>query len=269
MPPFLLPDEPVTSLDQYLAGDGGLGLARATELGPAQTIKEVSLARLRGRGGAGFPTGRKWATIAEAGGTHRYVVCNGAEVEPGTFKDRELMRRNPYQLVEGLVIAGFAVGAREAFIGVKERFTAERENLIRAIGEMQTAGICKECTVSVVAGPDEYLFGEEKALLEVIEGNAPLPRVLPPYEHGLFATAPQVGWEAHDPEAGHSGRHQSNPTLVNNVETLSNVPHILNRGAEWFRSMGTERSPGNVVVTVVGDVRRAAVGEVELGTPLG
>src|SRR5947207_661800 len=166
MPPFLLPDEPVTSLDQYLAGDGGLGLARAVDLGPAQTIKEISLSRLRGRGGAGFPTGGKWATIAEAGGTHRYVVCNGAEGEPGTFKDRELMRRNPYQLVEGLVVAGFAVGAREAFIGVKERFTAERENVIRAVEEMQTAGICKECTVSVVAGPDEYLFGEEKALLE-------------------------------------------------------------------------------------------------------
>ena len=269
MPPFLLPDEPVTSLDQYLAGDGGLGLARAVDLGPAQTIKEISLSRLRGRGGAGFPTGRKWATIAEAGGTHRYVVCNGAEGEPGTFKDRELMRRNPYQLVEGLVIAGFAVGAREAFIGVKERFTAERENVIRAVEEMQTAGICKECTVSVVAGPDEYLFGEEKALLEVIEGNAPLPRVLPPYEHGLFATAPQVGWEAHDPEAGHRGRHQSNPTLVNNVETLSNVPHILARGAEWFRSMGTQQSPGNVVVTVVGDVVRPGVAEVELGTPIG
>ena len=268
MPTFLLPAEPVTSLDQYLAGDGGLGLARAQELGPAQTIKEIGLSGLRGRGGGGFPTGRKWTTIADAEGTHHYVVCNGAEGEPGTFKDRMLLRMNPYQLVEGVVIAGFAVGAREAFIAVKERFTRERENLVRAVEEMQEAGICEQCQITIVGGPDEYLFGEEKALLEVIEGNAPLPRVLPPYEHGLFATAPQVGWQAHDPEPGHRPGHQSNPTLVNNVETLSNVPHILQRGAEWHRSMGTDRSPGNVLVTVVGDVQRAGVAEVELGTPM-
>src|SRR5207245_7654748 len=117
---------------------------------------------------------------------------------------------------------------------------------------MQQAGICTECQVTVVTGPDEYLFGEEKAMLEVIEGNAPLPRLFPPYEHGLFATAPQTGWQAHDPEAGHHGRHVSNPTLVNNVETLSNVPHVLAKGADWFRSMGTTESPGTVVCTVVG-----------------
>src|SRR3954471_2222254 len=269
MASFLLSDPPVTSLDEYLAGDGGLGLARAQDLGPAQTIKELGLAGLRGRGGGGFPTGRKWSTIAEAEGTDRYVVCNGAEGEPGTFKDRMLLRTNPYQLVEGVIIAGYAVGATEAFIAVKETFTRERENVVRAVEEMQQAGICQQCTITVVTGPDEYLFGEEKALLEVIEGNAPLPRVLPPYEHGLFATAPQVGWESHEAEPGHRGGHQSHPTLVNNVETLSNVPHILHRGAEWFRSLGTAESPGNLVVTVVGDTVRAGVAEVELGTPIG
>src|SRR3954471_15072889 len=269
MASFLLSDPPVTPLDNWKERGGCAGLQRALELGPAQTIKEIGLSGLRGRGGGGFPTGRKWSTIAEAEGTDRYVVCNGAEGEPGTFKDRMLLRTNPYQLVEGVIIAGYAVGATEAFIAVKEKFTRERENVVRAVAEMQEAGICQQCTITVVGGPDEYLFGEEKALLEVIEGNAPLPRVLPPYEHGLFATAPQVGWESHDPERGHRGGHQSNPTLVNNVETLSNVPHILNRGAEWFRTMGTDRSPGNVVVTVVGDVERPGVAEVELGTPLG
>jgi NADH:ubiquinone oxidoreductase subunit F (NADH-binding) len=123
--------------------------------------------------------------------------------------------------------------------------------------------------VTIVRGPDEYLYGEEKALLEVIEGKAPLPRLFPPFEHGLFATAPQTGWEATEPEAGHRGRHESNPTAVNNVETLSNVPHILARGAEWFRTMGSAGSLGNIVTTVVGDVIAPDVGEVELGSILG
>ena len=270
MPGFLLPETPISSLDEYLATDtGGLGLARAVELGPAGTIEEVARSGLRGRGGGGFPTGRKWSGVASQPGTHRYVVGNGAEGEPGTFKDRALLRANPYQIVEGLFIASLAVGADEAFVGVKARFEPEVEALTRALAEMQEAGICPDCRVSIVLGPDEYLFGEEKALLEVVEGNAPMPRLLPPYEHGLFATAPQLGWTSSDAEPGHQGRHESNPTLVNNLETLANVPHILARGADWFRTMGTERSPGYVVCTVVGDVVAPDVGEVELGTPLG
>jgi len=138
----------------------------------------------------------------------------------------------------------------------------------RAVTELQEAGVCQDCQVTIVRGPDEYLYGEEKAMLEVIEGKPPLPRLFPPYEHGLFATAPQTGWQATENEPGHVGRHESNPTLVNNVETLSNVPHIVARGAGWFRSMGTDESPGNVVCTVVGDVVAPDVGEVELGTPL-
>src|SRR5205814_2533854 len=158
--------------------------------------------------------------------------------------------------------------AIEASIGVKATFEREADRLIDAIAEMQRAGIGQDCTMTVVRGPDEYLYGEEKALLEVIEGRDPLPRLFPPYEHGLFATAPQSGWEAHEQEPGHTGAHQSNPTLVNNVETLANVPHVLARGAEWFRSMGTDESAGHVLVTVVGDVARSGVAEVELGTPL-
>src|SRR5215217_2427297 len=254
---------PVDSLDAWLATDvGGLGLARAQELGPAATVALVESSGLRGRGGAGFPTGRKWAGIADQRDAVRYVVANGAEGEPGTFKDRALLRANPYQLVEGLIIAAFAVGAREAFICVKERFDRERAGLVRAVQEMQASGICADCRLTIVGGPDEYLFGEEKAMLEVIEGNDPLPRWLPPYLHGLHAAEPQLGWQAH---AGGTG---ANPTLVNNVETLSNVPHILARGAEWFRSRGTPRSPGTLVATVVGDVRSPGVDEVDLGTTL-
>ncbi|MGH9280178.1 MAG: NADH-ubiquinone oxidoreductase-F iron-sulfur binding region domain-containing protein, partial [Acidimicrobiales bacterium] len=255
--------------DEYFATDtGGLGVQRAQEIGPEATIEMVRRSGLRGRGGGGFPTGRKWAGVAGQAGTHRYVVCNAAEGEPGTFKDRALMRANPYQLVEGVIIAGFALSAVEAFICLKASFEHEVEAVTRAVQEMQAAGICPECEVTIVAGPDEYLYGEEKAMLEVIEGKAPLPRLFPPFEHGLFATAPQTGWEAREGEPGHAGRHESNPTLVNNAETLSNVPHILARGDEWFRSMGTDDSPGTIVCTVVGDVVAPDVGEVELGTSL-
>lgn len=268
MEPFLLPAAPVTSLDEYLAGDGGLGLAQAQKLGPAGTIEAIGRSGLRGRGGAGFPTGRKWSGVAGAPGTHHYMVMNAAEGEPGTFKDRALLRSNPYQVVEGLIIAAFAVGAAEAFVGLKASFEPEIAALTRAVAEMQQAGICSDCQVTIVQGPDEYLFGEEKALLEVIEGRDPLPRLFPPYEHGLFAR-PQTGWEATPREPGHPEPHESNPTLVNNVETLANVPVILARGAEWFRGRGTEESPGHVIATVVGDVVAPDVGEIELGTPLG
>jgi NADH:ubiquinone oxidoreductase subunit F (NADH-binding) len=270
MTTFLLPTDPIVSIDAYLAnGIAAAGIRRAHELGPNATIDLVTRSGLRGRGGAGFPTGQKWAGVAAQTGGRRYLVCNGAEGEPGTFKDRALLRANPYQLVEGVAIAAFAIGAVEAFICLKASFRREIEAVTRAVQEFQTAGLCGDCKVSIVAGPDEYLFGEEKAMLEVIEGNEPLPRWLPPYLHGLFATAPQLGWQSHDTETGSAGGGGgSNPTLVNNVETLSTVPHILARGAEWFRSMGTVESPGTIVATVVGDVVAPDVGEIELGTSL-
>ncbi|HEY2430013.1 MAG TPA: NADH-ubiquinone oxidoreductase-F iron-sulfur binding region domain-containing protein [Acidimicrobiales bacterium] len=266
---FLLPPRPVTSLEEYRSRGGGEGLDRARRLGPDQTIQEVHLARLRGRGGAGFPTGTKWRSIRSAPGDVKYLAVNAAEGEPGTFKDRALMRANPYQLLEGVIIAALAVGAREAFLAVKHSFSPEIAALRRALEEMGSAGWL-DVPVRVVEGPDEYLFGEEKALLEVIEGNAPLPRQLPPYQYGLFATGVQLGWAAHGAEPGTPPPPGGsvNPTLVNNVETLSNVPHILARGAEWFRGFGTEGSPGIIVCTVVGDVVRDGVGEVEMGVTL-
>ena len=235
MTTFLLPPEPITTIDAYLKSlTGGKGIARAHELGREATILEVAKSGLRGRGGGGFPTGKKWAGIAEQNSGQRYLVCNGAEGEPGTFKDRALIRANPYQLVEGVAIAAFAIGA--------------------------------------VDGPDEYLYGEEKAMLEVIEGNDPLPRWLPPYVQGLFSDGPQTGWQSQNSEAGDGSDNSvtggSNPTLVNNVETLSNIPHILTNGVDWFRSMGTKESPGTIIVTVIGDVLAPDVGEVEMGAPL-
>ena len=274
MEPYLLPPEPVTSVDGWRSLGGGQGLAAARSLGPDQTIDELDLSGLRGRGGGGFPTGRKWAGVRSQPGTHRFVVANGAEGEPATFKDRAILRANPYQVVEGVAIAALTLGAREAFIGVKASFEQEVTALTRAIAEMQAEGLAGDVPITVVAGPDEYLFGEEKALLEVIEGKPPLPRQLPPYLHGLFATSPQMGWESVPVEPGHQLPEEggeidlSNPTLVNNVETLANVAHILARGPEWFRSMGTDQSPGHHVATVVGDVAHPGVGEIDLGTPL-
>jgi NADH-quinone oxidoreductase subunit F len=265
---IVLPDRPVASIDEWLAAGGGAGLARARELGPEATIAELQRSGLRGRGGAGFPIGTKWQTVRRAGGRHRYAVCNAAEGEPGTFKDRAILRANPYQVVEGLAIAALTLDAPEVFIALKASFTVERERVTAAVTEMEQAGLVGDLSVGIVGGPEEYLFGEEKALLEVIEGNDPLPRWLPPYVHGLFATAPQLGWQAHEPEAGHTRGHESNPTAVNNAETLANVPHVLANGVDWYRSIGTPETPGTVVCTIVGDSEREGVVEVAAGTPL-
>jgi NADH:ubiquinone oxidoreductase subunit F (NADH-binding) len=264
----LLPEVPVSTVAAYLDAGGGRGLERARSIGPDGVIEAIQPSGLRGRGGAGFPTGRKWDSVRRAPGTTKYVVCNAAEGEPGTFKDRAILRANPYQVVEGLAVAACAIGAGEVFLALKASFERERDAVIAAAQELEAVGVLSDLTVTIVSGPEEYLYGEESALLEVIEGREPLPRQMPPYLHGLFATSPQLGWHSHEPERGHRRGDESNPTLVNNVETLANAAHILARGPEWFRSMGTEESPGTVVATVVGDVLRPGVVEVELGTPL-
>jgi NADH-quinone oxidoreductase subunit F len=247
----LLGGSPVRSLDEYLANGGSEGLTTTLSRNPEEAIAEVKRSGLRGRGGAGFPTGTKWEAVRAAVPGPKHMVCNAAEGEPGTFKDRLLMRRNPYQVIEGLAIAAFAVGAEEAHIALKSSFEPELAAIRRAIDEMSTAGLLGTFPVEVHEGPEEYLFGEEKALLEVIEGNLPMPRILPPYQEGLFAT----------PGSPH-------PTAVNNVETLANVPHIIRQGAEWFRRSGTESAPGTMLFTVCGDVQAPGVYELPLGTPL-
>jgi NADH:ubiquinone oxidoreductase subunit F (NADH-binding) len=194
-------------------------------------------------------------------------VANGAEGEPGTYKDRAILQRDPYQVLEGLAIAAFVVGAAEAFVGLKASFTTELERLQRAAVELTEAGILGDLSIAIAPGPDEYLFGEETALLEVIEGAEPLPRVLRPYEHGLFATSPQLGWQPHQ-EAGHTEPHEGNPTVVNNVESFAQATWVLADGADRFREQGTTTSPGTLVYTVSGHVRREGVFERPLGTPL-
>jgi NADH-quinone oxidoreductase subunit F len=273
--PTLLPAVAVTDVTEYVAQGGGAGLRRAQSLGPGGTIQEVLLSGLRGRGGGGFPTGRKWQSVRDAARApgegaaagQPYVVCNGAEGEPAAFKDRAIMRANPYAVVEGVAIAAYAVGARRAFIGVKERFELEVDRLANAIEEMTAEGLVADVAIQVVLGPDAYLLGEETALLEVVEGEAPLPRTVPPYIYGLFATVPGSGWSA-APAGPADAAPASNPTVVNNVETLATVSQVLARGPEWHRSLGTRESPGTIVATVVGDVRRPGVGQVEMGTPL-
>jgi NADH-quinone oxidoreductase subunit F len=264
----LLAGDPVTSLENHLAHGGGFGLRRSLEIGSDATIDELVAAGVRGRGGAGFPAAVKWRSVQKGGGRHRYVVCNAAEGEPGTFKDRALLRHNPYLVLEGLLVAGHTVGAIEAFIALKASFVPQLARVRAAIAEIEAAGWCGDLKITVVEGPEEYLFGEEKALLEVIEGNEPLPRWLPPYMHGLYATAPQLGWESSEPESGHRPGDESNPTLVNNAETLAQTAWVLSHGAEAFRSIGTDESPGTVICTVVGDVTRPGVVEVAMGSPL-
>lgn len=263
--PFLLAGAPVADLAAATARGAGEAITLARKAGAGHVISEISLSHLRGRGGGGFPTGRKWAGIRDAGPGRRFAVCNAAEGEPGTFKDRALLRHDPYQVLEGLAVAMVAVGAEGGYVATKASYQREADRLRSAIAETSAAGWFGDAPVTLVLGPDEYLFGEEKGLLEVIEGRDPLPRLFPPFQHGLFATDITTGWEATDASPGFVDEAAANPTLVNNVETLANVPHILRHGPEWFRTLGTERSPGTIVATVTGDVRHPLVVEVELG----
>ncbi|MBW3576259.1 MAG: SLBB domain-containing protein [Actinobacteria bacterium] len=245
-------DAAAATLEDYRASGGGRALAAARARGGDAVVDELVRSGLRGRGGAGFPTGVKWRAVRDSPAGTKYVVCNAAEGEPGTFKDRWLLRRNPYQVLEGLAIAADAIGASRAYVAVKATFVRELARLGRAAAEMRSDGLLGETPIEVVAGPDDYLFGEEKAMLEVIEGRLPLPRILPPYQVGLFAAA-----------------MAPNPTVVNNVETLAHVVPIIRDGAERFRSVGTDGSPGTMLFTLSGDVQRPGVYEVALGTPLG
>ncbi len=270
MTSFVLPARTFASLAEYVVAGGGQSLAIVRDKGTEWTLDQLDRAGLRGRGGAGFPTGRKWRSVVAGGGAlgDRYAVANGAEGEPGTFKDRPLIRANPYQVIEGLSVAATVVGAREAFLAVKASFGPEIAALERALREMAEADLLCDAPITLIAGPEEYLFGEEKGLLEVIEGNDPLPRWLPPYLHGLFAQTPQEGWTTGNQPIDDANIVGSNPTLVNNVESLANVPLILTRGADWYRGIGTAGTPGPLLCTVVGDVARPGYAEVEPGMTL-
>jgi len=248
---WLIPERPFTSYRGYLRAVGEDALAKARKTDPKQVLDEIVRSGLRGRGGAGFPTGTKWQTVARHECRTRYAVMNAAEGEPGTFKDRWLLRQNPYAAIEGLLVAAHVVGAKGAYIAIKASFTKEIDRLRRALGEMASA--LANLPVELVEGPEEYLFGEEKALLEVIEGNGPLPREAhnPPYEVGLFATP-----------------LESNPCVVNNVETYAHVPSIVRAGAKSFRELGTQDTPGTLVFTLSGEIERPGVYEAPAGITL-
>lgn len=253
----LLPEQPIVSIDEYVARwEGGHGIIAARQRTTESIIELIERSGLRGRGGAGFPTGRKWHTIASTASGSPAVVVNAAEGEPGTFKDRHLLRFNPYAVLEGACIAAQAMRADEIIIALKASFTREVERLSRAIGEVASAGWFDGRTVRIVEGPGEYLFGEETALLEVVEGRPPFPRVVPPYRRGI-----------HDADTSVAAAIAP-PTLVDNVETLANVPGILHHGADWFRSVGTSQSPGTILCTVTGDIPTHGVGEYAMGTVL-
>jgi NADH-quinone oxidoreductase subunit F len=264
----VLDKEPVRNLEAYLSAGGGRGLEAARKLGPAGTVEEIEASGLRGRGGAGFPTARKWAAVAEnrGQGLRPSVVVNASEGEPGSFKDRMLMRRNPYRIIEGAIIAAEAVDAERVVFALKASFGRELERLRTALAEVEHAG-WTELTLCIVEGPSEYLYGEETALLEVVDGREPFPRIAPPYRHGVDDVGEDPTSAAGSVMASPEGQTAA-PALVNNAETIANVPGILAEGATWFRQVGTADSPGTIVCTLSGGGRRAGVAEFEMGTPL-
>ncbi len=261
--------QPVHDLDDHVGRGGGKGLEVARRLGPAGIIEHVQASGLRGRGGAGFPTGTKLATVAAntSPTIPTTVVVNGAEGEPGTFKDRAIMRANPFRVLEGALIAAEAVAADRIVIGLKRSEGLEVERMRVAADEIIARGWAPDVQIEVVEGPSAYLYGEETALLEVLSGRGPFPRTAPPFRHGVedeegdasevVATAAMAGTSTGAP-----------PTLVSNVETFANLPGILAEGPAWFRELGTEASPGTIVCTVTGAMERHGVVEVPMGTTL-
>ena len=272
----VLHPHPITSFDEYLVRRGGRGWDAVAALTPDQIIEELLASGLRGRGGAGFPTGIKWRTVADnrSQAEATSVVVNAAEGEPGTYKDRTILQVNPYQVIEGALIAARAVQADQIIFGLKAAFTDEGERIESAVREIEAAGWTDGIEVVVFEGPDHYLYGEETGMLEAIDGRPPFPRIAPPFRRGVREVVETdddlhtgSGLSAHVEMAGAEGS-EAPPTLVDNVETLANVAHIFARGPEWFRTEGTEQSPGTLVVTVSGAVEHAAVGEVMMGTTL-
>ena len=246
----LLPEDlkPILSLEEYKNRGGLKGLERAKTMTPQQIIDEVKKAGLRGRGGAGFPTAIKWQTTFDDDAPKKYVVCNCAEGEPGTYKDRYLLSKNPYWLFEGLLIVSHTIQAQQAIIGTKKKFKSTLETLYRVRAEFERAGLAPIGYIRIVEGPDEYLLGEEKALLEVIDGRDPMPRFFPPFVVGVYISATE-----------------RNPAIVNNVESFSHLPNIFSKGADWFKSLGSQDTSGTIMLSLSGDVKNPGMYEVQAG----
>lgn len=266
----VLPAEPSNDLQAYLDGGGGRGLDAAERLGIEGVIEDLAASGLRGRGGAGFPTGLKWRTVAEMdpSATAPTVVVNGAEGEPGSFKDRMLLRTNPFAVLEGAAIAARLLGAARVVVALKASFATEVRIVRGAMAAAEAAGWFGPARPEVLDGPDAYLFGEETALLEVLDGRPPFPRIAPPFRHGVASPGHEAGEPGAVTMAAEGEATSTPPTLINNVETFANVPSLLAEGPEWFRSVGTEGSPGTALFTVSGATRRAGVVELPFGVPV-
>ncbi len=266
----VLDERPVGSLAEYTGRGGGAALVAARAVEPSAIIDVLAESGLRGRGGAGFPTGTKWRSVLANASPVRptSVVINAAEGEPSTFKDRTILRNNVFRVFEGALIGCHVVASVELIVAIKHTFTHEIAIVEAAIAEMADAGWLGAVDVRIVAGPGSYLFGEETAMLEVVSHRHPFPRVSPPWRRGVDDDGDEDADGATAELAG-SVDTLGAPALVNNVETFANVALIVANGPSWFREVGTESSPGTIVCTVVGDTRRHGVGEFAMGTPIG
>src|SRR5690242_9804400 len=238
----------LTKLSEYRAIGGYAGVEKARAMTSDDLIAELSAATLRGRGGAGFPMGRKASLIDRGSSKPKYLVVNADESEPGAFKDREVMARVPHRLLEGCLIAAHAIECKDVFIYIRGEYLTEYEILERAVGEARTAGLFGDVDITVYRGAGAYICGEETALLDSLEGRRGQPRPRPPFPpvQGLFSA----------------------PTQINNVCTVATVPAILELGAEEFKKIGVESSPGTAIFSISGNVVRPGNYELELGTPM-
>ena len=244
-------------IEDYIAADGYFGLVTAvTEMSPLEVIDQMLRSGLRGRGGAGYPTGLKWSTVAKTGEQEKYVICNADEGDPGAFMDRAVLESDPHRVLEGMAIAAYAVGAQKGFIYVRAEYPLAVKHLKTAIRQAEKMGLLGNnisgsrfsFTVDIRLGAGAFVCGEETSLIASIEGKRGTPRPRPPYpaEQGL--------WNC--------------PTLINNVETFANVAPIIRNGAEWFAGIGTEKSKGTKVFAIAGRVNNTGLIEVPMGITL-
>ncbi|MFO7957516.1 MAG: NADH-ubiquinone oxidoreductase-F iron-sulfur binding region domain-containing protein [Candidatus Brocadiia bacterium] len=245
-----------SDIDHYVARDGYAGLAAALERTPEEVIQTVKDAGLRGRGGAGFPTGVKWGFCRDAPGETKYMICNADEGDPGAFMDRSVIESDPHSVIEGLAIGAYAIGASEGYVYARAEYPLAILRLRRAIAQAEECGLLGDDILGsgfdfhlkVKEGAGAFVCGEETALLASIEGRRGMPRPRPPFP-------------------AQKGLH-GKPTNINNVETLANVPVILSKGADWFAQYGTEASRGTKTFALAGKINRTGLVEVPLGTPL-
>lgn len=244
-------------IESYIAADGYLALHETlNEMTPKEAVEALVKSGLRGRGGAGFPTGLKWGTVAKSPGAKKYVICNADEGDPGAFMDRSVLESDPHSVLEGMAIAAYAVGADQGYIYVRAEYPLAISRLNLAIKQAKTLGLLGagifespfNFNIEIRIGAGAFVCGEETALMASVEGKRGTPRPRPPFpaESGLFGC----------------------PTLLNNVETFANVPAIYRKGAEWFAGIGTEKSKGTKVFALAGKIKNTGLIEVPMGTPL-